>query len=162
MVYQWKESSIFSKHNAQTIGNHLEELRNKKNGLSPTDVVEDATQATSPTHNCFEWDNDKAAEKHRLQQARQLLDHIVILKLEDKELTTPVRAFYSIKRDGKQTDYTPISIVLNSEADRSKLLKSALREAGQWKKRYESLEELAKVFEAIEEVKEEFILEVAI
>lgn len=158
MIYQWKESSLFSKHDAQKIGNHLEELRTKKNKLSPADVVEDAAEPTSPTHNCFEWNDNRAGNKYRLHQARLLLDNIVTIKVQNKELSQPVRAFYSIKREDRQTDYTPISIVLNSEYDRNKVLSNALREATNWKKRYESLEELAKIFAAIEEAQTEFIL----
>lgn len=157
MIYQWKESSIFAKHDADKIGNHLDQLRNKLNGLTVRDVVKDASDKTNPTHNCFEWDNNKAGDKYRLHQARLLLDNIVRIKIQDKELSTPIRAFYSIKRDDRQTDYTPIHVVLNSEYDRQQVLQTALREVTNWKKRYESLEELTKVFKAIEEAKEEFI-----
>ena len=47
----------------------------KANGgkITPEALVEAARDAESPLHEYFEWDNDTAAEKYRLMQARTLI-----------------------------------------------------------------------------------------
>ena len=41
--------------------------------LSPEIVVKAATNPKSPLHKYFEWDDSKAAESYRIQQARQII-----------------------------------------------------------------------------------------
>jgi hypothetical protein len=58
---------------AQAIGERLMEITEENSGrLRPDDVVEDARDPRSPMHPHFEWDNNVAADKHRLNQAREI------------------------------------------------------------------------------------------
>jgi hypothetical protein len=41
--------------------------------LSPERVVQEARSGDSPLHEFFEWDDEKAAHAHRIQQARSLI-----------------------------------------------------------------------------------------
>lgn len=41
-------------------------------------VVADAKKKTSPLHACFDWDNDVAGDKWRLEQARRLIQSVRI------------------------------------------------------------------------------------
>jgi len=47
----------------------------KTNGgkITPEELVQAARDENSPLHHFFEWDDDKAAEKYRLMQARTLI-----------------------------------------------------------------------------------------
>lgn len=47
--------------------------------VTPERLVLAATAVTSPIHEIFEWDDDKAAYAHRLWQARQLIRRVRIL-----------------------------------------------------------------------------------
>jgi hypothetical protein len=46
--------------------------------LIPAEVVSDARDPASPLHAQFEWDDSKAAEAHRLSQARTLIRSVKI------------------------------------------------------------------------------------
>ena len=57
----------------------LQEIAANNDGiLRPEIVVEAARAKTSPLHSSFEWDNTRAAEAHRLWQARQLIVSVTI------------------------------------------------------------------------------------
>lgn len=51
----------------------LIDLQNKEGKLTPTEVIESARAKTSPLHSLFEWDNGRAADSYRIQQARELI-----------------------------------------------------------------------------------------
>lgn len=57
----------------------LSALAKKAGGLLTAEVVvEDARNPSSPLHAHFDWDNDVAAEKWRLEQARRLIRSVKI------------------------------------------------------------------------------------
>jgi hypothetical protein len=47
----------------------------KESDLTPDNVVATAAHPKNPLHDYFEWDDIKAANNHRLHQARQLINH---------------------------------------------------------------------------------------
>lgn len=57
--------------------------------LTPDMVVEHARDPESPAHDWFEWDDSKAAHKHRLEQARELLAKRVVIRSESYTVTVP-------------------------------------------------------------------------
>jgi hypothetical protein len=69
----------------------LEKMRRDSNGtIAPEKVVEEARDDNSPLHVYFEWDDDKAAQAHRLEQARGLLRRVRII-YHEPETPTVVR-----------------------------------------------------------------------
>ncbi len=53
--------------------------------LSPEDVLRSAASTNSPLHDYFEWDDSAAAQKHRLEQARQLIRSVrVVVEVVDR------------------------------------------------------------------------------
>lgn len=68
--------------------------------LTPAAVVEDAEDPASPLHDCFQWDDEKAAHAHRLDQARSLITSIRIVQKTDR---TAVRAVFYV-RDPSASD----------------------------------------------------------
>lgn len=62
--------------------------------LTPAAVVEDAKDPASPLHACFQWDDEKAAQAHRLDQARALITSIRIVQKTDR---TAVRAVFYVR-----------------------------------------------------------------
>lgn len=57
----------------EIIAGRLTWLARKSGRLTPELVVRDAEDARSPLHSQFEWDDSKAAEQYRLEQARDLI-----------------------------------------------------------------------------------------
>lgn len=86
MVYKWKEGSRFS-GDIEAIGEWIDSLDQK----TPEILVNEAEDKKCPAHNCFTWDDAKAAHQHRLQEARLLVNSIVV---EEEEKERP--AFESV------------------------------------------------------------------
>ena len=63
----WKIEGIF-KANAQKCYEEISKL----NRITPEDILNQAKDINSELHKCFEWDDTIAANKYRLQQARQV------------------------------------------------------------------------------------------
>lgn len=144
MVYAFKTGS-FIKADAQAAGEMCEKLA-AEGRLTAKDLVDENRPEEAPLHNEFEWNNDLAADKWREQQARHIIGSLIV-KVEQRE---PVRAFYNITRN--EPNYNHIETILESTDNTEKLLKTALNELIAFKKKYEMLEQLSKVFDAIEEV----------
>lgn len=155
MVYQWKSGTHYSKKQfpAQTIGEHLERLREESGSLTPETIVEDARDKQAPTHDVFEWDNKQAASAYRLIQARHLVRSIAVVMSiekdgEQKNIVT--RAFVSTG-DKEDRDYKPVAVALRDDDDRTHLLMQAARDLAAFKRKYEVLTELSGLFNLIDE-----------
>src|SRR5262245_5543540 len=73
----------------------LEQIEASNGGrLTPSDVIRDARQKTSPLHGFFEWDVKKAAQQHWMDQARQLITSVrVVISTE----TMKVQSVYYVR-----------------------------------------------------------------
>ncbi len=67
------------------IGETLERLSTKHDGLTPAKVVAAARRETSPLHRAFTWDDSEAARKLREHEARQLIRSVVIIDIDRVE-----------------------------------------------------------------------------
>lgn len=88
----------------RAIKERLQQLERTADGvLTPTVVVEDASNPESILHDQFEWDDAKAAHAHRLDQARVLIRSVRYEEvITDVELPTPryVHVTFDAKPDG--------------------------------------------------------------
>lgn len=151
--YRLKPGGPWKRSRAQVYGEYLEKLAmaNKKE-LKPEIIVRAARSEDSPIHECFEWDDSKAAEKYRLEQARKLVNHLEI-KIEFKKGERFQKAWFSITTNGRnQRAYNHMNVVFTEKPKRDQVIQQALREIKDWQKRYESYQELAQIFDAIEQV----------
>ena len=118
------------------------------------DVVSAARKKTSPLHDWFQWDDGEAAHQYRLIQARNLLR--VYVKVEDVE-NEPVQAFVSLTTDRVKEGggYRAMAEVMSDDALREQLLRDAFVQLGNMRKKYQHLQQLAKVWQAVEEAEAE-------
>ena len=145
MVYKWRIPGIVPV-NAQTAGEELERIYKRDGIITPEKVLEDNTEAGTPLHDCFEWDDTAAAYKYRVKQAKEIIQTIVTVSDSAPQLP-PVRAFVSVSRD-----FHPIKIVLDDKEMKESLLSCAVSELKAFERKYSTLSELAEVFEAIKSV----------
>lgn len=133
------------------VAQELELIRKRHRGiLRPADVVAFARDPQTALHAEFEWDDSKAAEQYRLEQARQIIRCVVRIV---EEHTPPVRAYVSLQSDRRAGDsYRDVGDVLSDPGLRRQLLAQALREAESWRLRYERLNELTPILRAIKKV----------
>lgn len=156
MIYAWTPGSRF-KPDAQVVGERCERLRKKLKGTLTADaIVDDARNPLSPLHACFEWDDRRAADGFRLDQARNLLRSLVTIV--DERAATPIRAFVTVVSREEGDDfpasrraYTSIVDAMANPAMRQQLLAAALNEIKLWRAKYGQLQELSSIFEAIDQ-----------
>ncbi len=118
-----------------TVETELRRLFDRDGTLTAEQVVTAATPATSPLHSYFEWDNDAAGTKWRLEQARGLIRSckIVIEAAEDR--TYHVRAFTNVPGE----HYAPTERVLSDSRSRDLVLSELQRELKALRYKYQRL-----------------------
>lgn len=151
LVYGWKPGARIGLK-AQVVGERLEHLRQKHGGLDAVLVVEDARPPGAPTHEAFEWDDARAAEQYREDQARYLIRSVTVQQTGEEKPS--VRAFVVVNETGAEQTYTSVYVALADEQLRKQVLARALRELQQWEARYQELAELAEVLSAARAARE--------
>ena len=153
VVYRWNPRPGFDwKGKAQEIGEHLEGLATQTGSITPERVVDDARNPQSPLHPNFEWDDTAAAESWREHTARNLIGSLVVVKVNETQVTGTVRAFVSVRDGDEKGIYAPIVRVMGDAEMRKQVLERARQELHQWRNRYADLSEFAKVFSAVDEL----------
>ncbi len=104
---------------SKEIAGRLQTLEDSKGVIKPSTVLEDARNPESPLHDKFEWDDNTAAEAHRLQQARDLirLFHITVRR---EERVLKVHYYIQDPDKADRTEgYVP-TVKVASDKDRAK------------------------------------------
>lgn len=145
-AYQYKLDGLFSV-DAQTVGEELERIYNENGAIEPAVVVEQSRPENAPLHDCFEWNDEKAAQRYRETQARTMIANVIIVGEPEKD--SYIRAFVHV-----ENEYQPLYVVLESRDKSQELLQNAMRELRIFESKYRELSELIPVFQAIEMVVE--------
>ena len=117
--------------------------------ITPESVLEKAKNRKTELHKCFEWDDSVAGEKYRLIQARQIIQHFMIVSPETDDSFVKVRS-YQISTT--RNVYLPSRVIVQQPDEYKALLKRAKAELEAFKQRYKTLAELESLFEVIDEV----------
>lgn len=125
--------------------------KNKHGILDPDKVVEFARNPKTALHKCFEWDDDKAADRFRRDQAEKLIARVTVIV---EGSTEPTRMYVSLIEDRKEDGgYRSIVSVLSDKERRERLLDQALADFKAFQEKYKVLQELAPIFAAAEDVR---------
>ena len=136
----------------QVVGDKLQELRDKNNGLTASIIVEEAKHKTSVLHGAFEWDDSKAAYEWRLHSARHLMRSVEIVSTKEEGGTRSLPAFVFVKTDDGPR-YETLAIVQSDDELRKQVLERAEKEFDQWAKRYEQYEVFLSVIKAFDKTR---------
>lgn len=122
------------------------ELQTLGDNFTPEEILDLARDPNLELHKCFEWDNAKAAEKYRLQQARQLVCHLVTSESTGNKTTAiPVRLFHQADGPG----YKPLSVIVQSPDSYQAMLQRCANDLRAMKTKYGSLSEFQDVWDLI-------------
>jgi len=126
-----------------------EELREIGEEFTPQDIVDAAEDETTELHKCFEWDNNKAAEKYRLHQAVILTSQLVFKRevTEETQPSAPVRIFNKTEGGG---GYKIPERTFKVQEEYEALLQRAMAELRAFKAKYAALHELDYILELID------------
>lgn len=152
--YVFKDSPLTikasDKADAQKIGEALAKVAAKGGGsLTPTAVVETARNPRNVLHKHFEWDDSKAAQQWRVEQARSVIQCI---HAEDSSASQGhVRAFISVATNEGRAYHT-IAAVKESVDLQSRILKQADRDLEAFERRYQALQDVCAVVHKAREI----------
>lgn len=140
----WKPGSRYGA-DAQKVA---DEIFSIGDSATPAQILEKARDAKSELHKCFDWNDAEAAEKWRLQQARNIVCNLVY-KETSNEPSPSIRLFF---KTDSESGYKSTSLILQSKDEYQKLLSRALAELNSFKAKYKTLSELDGVFDAIDQL----------
>lgn len=144
VAYVW-DSSHARGVDANLVGAEIDALGKRLGkpfrGVTPRDVVDSARELDSPLHPLFEWNDDKAAERWRVHQARNVLNSLrVVVVTEDNRCEGPRISRVSVNAGGDVGRlYVPVITASRNEALRVRMLEDALTGLVGWRKRYAEL-----------------------
>ena len=149
--YQWKNDKCCYKATADEAASAFEEIRQNSGKLTPELVVDYARPKESVLHNDFEWRDEVAAEKYRQGQARHMIGAIRITSEDTQE---PVRAYVNVTVGAPDEppvrSYMPMKEVLEHPDLHSQMMADAFRDAQSFKQKYNTLERLKPVMDAMD------------
>lgn len=152
-TFKWKNGSPGV--NAEIAGVELERIRESNEGvLRPRDVVEESRPEAAPLHPAFEWNDERAAELYREDQARRVIRSLVVVTVDPKTEQTqsqPVYLHVAPAEDRQQQQYLRADEIMQSQSLKSQVLADAIRQLAAWRKRYEHLSELAGVIASVDQ-----------
>lgn len=111
--------------------------------ITPLAVVEEARAQTSPLHDSFDWDDKVAGEKHRLWQARQLINSVRV-QIQGK-IKDGYHSVVVVIKDLPTRGYVSTEKIIDDQDLSTQVKKEALREIKRWQQTYKDIDELAPV-----------------
>jgi hypothetical protein len=159
--YRATYGAPFNKKKAQIYGECLKKIEERNNRtIDPIDVVNEARKRNNPLHSFFDWDDTKAAEKYRLWQARNLINHITVEITYDHK-KKDVKSWFSINETPNQKKLNKVYISVERAMEepelRKQVLVGAIEEADDWRERYIQYKELSLVFNSIKKTKKKIL-----
>ena len=155
MVYAWKAPGLH-KIGAAVAGREIERIRIARgNSFVADDLVDAARPGDAPLHPEFEWDDDVAAQAYRIEQARGLMRHLIVVR-EDLPAMPPVRAYVSVRgldEDSTSRRYTAVYQALDTPHLRQSLLADALHDLAAFERKYATLTELGGLLDEMARVR---------
>ena len=101
----WK----FDKFNADA-RKVYDELQSIGNTYTPEQIVDFARDENTELHKCFQWDDSIAAESWRKQQARQIVQSLVVV-VETEEYKA--QTYRLIEHDSINSAYKPVTLMIH-------------------------------------------------
>lgn len=132
---------------AELVVNELRSIAAAHDGLlRPEDVVEAARDVLSPLHTRFTWEDNEAARKYRLYEARDLIKTTVqYIEMDGQEVS--FRVFCSLTPDRQEEGggYRETVAILSNRKYREQLFADAIQEMKTFSAKYARLREFDNV-----------------
>lgn len=144
-IWRSEVANLYKGIDAQTVADEIADIGE---AATAEQIVNRAKDENTELHKCFTWDDEAAAEKYRIIEARQIVRHLVREELPDaKNDTPPLRVFY---KTNNGEGYKHIErTILRKEDEYQALLARAMAELRAFKAKYSMLEELREILDLI-------------
>ena len=141
-VVKWKFDDRYNADPAKC----KQEIESIGDDVKPWQIVDYAKNPEAELHKCFTWDNDVAAEKWRLYEARQVVCNLVIVETNSDDEDIQIRAFHKVNND---EGYKSFRIILKNKDEYEKLLERCLSDLRALKNKYQNLSEYQEIWDLI-------------
>ena len=154
----------FSDKEVQTAYPITQQLRNQHGKLNDKIILAEAKRPSSKLHAMWDWDVAKAAEKHWLRRAADLLRavHCCVTVIKDgKPKNTHVRIWHSVEKNvgaqggGVARSHEHIEDIMNDDQMRQQIVDGFIARMEQLRKAYATFIELEPIFRAVDRVRRE-------
>lgn len=129
-----------------TIKNRVQEVINnifiRDGEVRPTVLIEEAKSKTSPIHDAFEWNNQKAGHEYRLIQARNWIRRVTIVVENRPERLVHVPKIEA-NLESSEGYYKPISVISKDKDEYRAAMAATLSKFNSAKFAYEELKQAA-------------------
>lgn len=153
MVYEWGRQAYAV--SPQVVGETVEAIVATHGHCQPSQLVEAARDDASPLHRLFTWDDETAATNWRSHEARRVINSLVItVQTGGQKLQTPafISVGHRVSTQEEGEGYRPISVVAHDPLFSQEALGEALSRLRAIRARYNAIEALAPVWQAVDEV----------
>jgi len=147
LTYQWKLPGIYDVP-AKDAGEELDRIYHQRGKMDAADVVDESRPEDAVLHPCFEWRDSVAAEKWREQQARNLINCVVVRDEKPDSPPVEVRAFVHVCGT-----YQPTEVVINDDEKYMEHIRNIIRELKAFREKHDAYAdrpELRSIFNAID------------
>ena len=151
LMYEWS-SGAYAHVKPEVAGAVFEEL-DKGKGLTAPNLVNASRPEDAPLHKEFEWDDAVAAKLFRENRAMCLINHLRV-RVEGREDSPAIPAYVRLQTDNSRR-YESVPMILKNPQKTTALFDMAMRELESFQRKYNSLEEFARIFAEIERLKGE-------
>lgn len=155
LIAKWKPdcAPLHKGQDPQKVAKELQSIIDEQGSATPRAIVEKARDTSTELNKCFTWDNNEAADKWRLQEARQLVCHLIIEVKDDDSKGKPqtIRVFHKVDTSW-DSGYKDIVHIVHNPTEYEALLKQAKNDFTALRKKYEMLTELEPIFELIDQL----------
>jgi len=121
-IYKARNSK-YTDAQAQIFGEEISSIIKKYGKSTPPLLLKEAKDKDSKLHDYFEWDNSKAGEKYRLQQAREIHQAVVEVVVTEQNKKVEVRSFQSVRSPKGEPIYVTVEDAMTKESYKKQLLK---------------------------------------
>jgi len=140
--YSWGEG-FKPNMDANIVGGVIEQIEAEAGCVTRENFLDYSRSKDAPTHSLFEWDNKKAAEKYRLQQATKTIGNLRIIYISPSNEEVKVKAFVNTSAIKDSPAYENIQDALKNESKRNNILNRIKGELDSFIIRNRHIEELA-------------------
>ena len=126
-----------------------EEIQTLGEYYTPHDIVDLARNPETELHKCFDWNDETAAEKWRVQTARLICCNLKAVVISEKGKEQEYRL---IQSDSSLPAYKPVTLTVRNDDEYSRLLEKAKAELASFRKRYSMIVELEQVIDEIDRI----------
>lgn len=154
MEIAWRTGSRH-KVDPKVAHDELERVRRDAGGdLTPEAIVLASKRKRAVLHDEFQWDDTIAGHNYRCIQARKIIQNIKVVYAEAPEVQT--RAYEVTTRPASTEEkerkvFRSVDEILSDPEARVELLGQAIKDAISFRHRYRGLQELAQVFDSMDE-----------